>query len=357
MDAHPLRDKPRPFRGWAVVCAALAAGGALWLGSWIRPELDEGLRSYRWPTTQGTLLKAERGHAIMGPSYEESYEETWLKLWYAYRSPANEALDSHRYDVSTAPGAGRRHRSSMIELGMAQQALKRAPRVRVYYDPERPQRAVLRPGIAFSTSGWLCLLLTLLGATVCFLRCVSVPAKKLAQREGMGPDGKPTKLAGPVMMLVMWLFLFPLGWAALACGLAGVASGMFGSAPPTWPLLGYLGLFFAVVLWPRIARASTVQPLLMLCILGIPVFAVTGLVLQVLHRETEVVYTIPAEQLLSRLQDPHPAVREAAAWAVFEAEAPAAAAPLLEALCGDEHPQVREAAASAAKRLRRRAPH
>lgn len=356
MNRHPLRRQKPPFRWWAFLGCVLGLGSAPLLFLWIAPELSEGLRSYRWPAQQGTLLEAERSWANMGRSYEESHQESWVQLWYAYTGPDGAPHSGQRFDVSTAPGAGRRHLHSLIDLGMAQHALARAPRVEVYVDPQMPEQAVLRRGIAYSTTGWLCLVALLFGAGLICLRCLDAPPGRLAEFEVEGPEGKPQKRAGPLMTLVLWLTVFPMGWAALAIGLAGLGQSLFADAPPSWPLLGYLFVACTILVWPAFARISPVQLLMTLLIVGAPLLGVYGLAVQAWHAETLVIYTIPEAETLARLQDAHPAIREAATWQVFRAQGPPEARPLVEALLEDANPAVREAASAAAKRLRMRFP-
>ncbi len=330
--------RPSTSRRWALPCACLCLGA---LGLVLIPlsdGLDEAVRSYSWPSTEGTLLSAERGRARYGTSYETAQEEVWVELGYAYTAADSSQHAGHRFDVSTTPGRGWRHRHSLIACNIALHAMRDAPAVRVYYDPAKPEAAVLLPGIGFSQSGWLALVTALLGATL------------LLVRYGLEITKDPPQ-GSFVAGLIAWLVCVPLGWVALAGGLGAVYYTLGLSAPPVWPGLVFLGVCLVQVLIPSLVRVQAVQWAIAIAIIGLVLFGLAGGLLAAIDAEAEVEYTVEADELVRRLADPHPRVREYAAHEIRERRRPLEAVESLRALGDDPDPEVREAARRALRVL------
>ncbi len=332
----------RPSRLWALPCALLCCGAAAVVVIAQRDGLEEAIRSYHWPSTEGVLLTAERGRARYGTSYDNATEEVWVALAYAYTSSDGQPLAGHRFDVSTAPGPGWRHRYSMVACNIARQAAREAPAVRVYYDPERPGSAVLMPGIATSQGGWLALVVTFLGAALSFLRfAVRTPPKP--------GFGQTQEQFGPG--LVGWALGVPFGWLILAFGLGAVWYSAGGGVPPTAPALAYLALCLLLILFPRLAVSKLAQKPIAGLIIGLLLLGLWGAVLAAKDAKAEVEYTIPEATLLDYLVHSHPRVREHAADEILARKGPAEAGPALRVLLDDPDPEVREAARGALRAL------
>jgi hypothetical protein len=330
--------------------------GAIGLSALAWPEVAEGARSYAWPTTGADLLTAGRWWQYQpGNGVDEGTSESWLYLRYAY-SVGDRDLEGGRYDVSTPTSTSRKHRYSVAQFGMARHAIREAPRVTIHYDPEAPERSVLRPGVAFGTTWLLMVIVTLLGAAALFWRLVGKPRGELWEGYTAGVDpadfdaetGK-RKRKSPAGSLLLWCLLFPLGWTALAVGMAGLWEGLLDGTPPVWPLLAY-GAYMIAAVFTRL-EGRLAEWIAGVFLLGIPAVGIAGFVFVAVHAEDRLAFEAPDALLVERLESPHPAVRASTAWEIRDRGAPQEAASLLAALRDDPDEHVRKAAASAARRL------
>lgn len=116
-----------------------------------------GRASLQWPVVQGTVLDARFDESA---SYDEDAWET--TSWSAHLE--------YRYTVKGRPYRSR-HFTWRPTSGLGQseayallQGLRRGSDMDVHYDPKRPDRAVVIPGIA--AGNWLNLLVWVLGAAL-----------------------------------------------------------------------------------------------------------------------------------------------------------------------------------------------
>ena len=122
------------------------AVAALWLGVAVR-SLVLARASRGWPTTEGRLLDAELGAGTLVRGRVTPFHA--LLVRYEYRV-AGTNYRGERLAFGWRPLLAQRARMRQLRAGRS---------VTVAYDPARPQRAVLDPGV----SGWT--LLSAAGAT------------------------------------------------------------------------------------------------------------------------------------------------------------------------------------------------
>ena len=102
-------------------------------------DLIDGLRSYEWPSVEGRVVD----HAVTLGASKYKVDDA-LAFAYVY------TVDDVQYQGVRFDFAGRNSVSRSHELLAEYQV---GSRVRVYYDPTRPDRAVLEPGIGTWTVG------------------------------------------------------------------------------------------------------------------------------------------------------------------------------------------------------------
>jgi Protein of unknown function (DUF3592) len=97
-------------------------------------DLIDGVRSYEWPSVEGRTVD----HAVSFGASKYPVDDA-LVFAYAY------TVDGVQYQGVRFDYAGRNSMRRSRELLSEYQV---GSRVRVYYDPQRPDRAVLEPGIS-----------------------------------------------------------------------------------------------------------------------------------------------------------------------------------------------------------------
>ena len=122
--------------------------------AWCISESQQAIASSQWPTTEGQIISAR-----VVESHEGRGTANFPRVIYSY------AVDGASYTGTEIYfGTG-----SVSELPhQAERTIQQFPvlsRVAVYYQPERPDRAVLRPGLYWYSYAWfgLSLLAILVG--------------------------------------------------------------------------------------------------------------------------------------------------------------------------------------------------
>lgn len=327
-------------RRLALVGALLSIAAAAWAGAWAWPSVSTGVRSLGWPSTEGVLLDASRWREYR-PGFDTDEYASWLYLDYAFSvDGGGEGPTHHRggyFDVTTSADT-RKHYRSFVSLGMAREAMRRAPSVRVWYDPVDPSRSVVRPGIAYGTTASLMLVIGFLGCAAGLLRVSS---------------DRGDRTFPPILGLVSWIVLFPIGWFALAGCLGVVWDRTIGGVPPVSIVLAYLGLSLLVVTWPRLVMTKPVGAALVSLGVAIPLLAALAFVFHLFDGDGRLVYEPTDATLLARLDSPNPHVRAATARRIASRAGPIEAGPrLVRMLASEPDATVRGEVAHAIQRLR-----
>ena len=111
-------------------------------GGWVlfssRALIRQALASYKWRVTEGNIID----------SSDDSFTTAGLNRWNAGVGPVTYNETAHVYEYLVE---GRLYRSSVYCFGahveQAEAAFLIGSKVKVYYDPRDPQRAVLKRGL------------------------------------------------------------------------------------------------------------------------------------------------------------------------------------------------------------------
>jgi hypothetical protein len=128
--------------GWITLFPLIFLGVGLTLFAVGAYQIDQGQRSTKWPTVNGVITVAELGKHIDRDTDRKTTSTTYS------------ADISYDYWIDDVPYVnGNVHFGSMrsSDPSMARTILQRYPvgkPVTVYYNPARPQQAVLEPGVA-----------------------------------------------------------------------------------------------------------------------------------------------------------------------------------------------------------------
>jgi hypothetical protein len=126
------RFMPPELQGPYVPAAIIFVVGSFFTVSAVW-DLIDGVRSYEWPSVEGRTVD----HAISFGASKHRVDDS-LVFAYAY------TVNGVQYQGARFDFAGRnsisRSRELLAEYGVGS-------RVRVFYDPKRPDRAVLEPGV------------------------------------------------------------------------------------------------------------------------------------------------------------------------------------------------------------------
>lgn len=315
----------------ATLCLALVA----WLVAQLVPLVREGVASYRFQRTSGTLLYANHDESRWPTSGGHSRLVARLSLAYAYSAMGGDGrthhLESSAFDVAMLAGRSSWVTGTPIGWAMADVALRRAPEVTVYFDPARPARAVVDRGLPAEAS---VLLIAVAGAFGLALGLVR------RRRE-------PGTLSGSLGGAGMYLF----GGFLLCLGGAVAMGALVGHMLPALVPLGYAvvgALALAVADWRQVKLLSAAV-LASGGVVGAVLVVFIGVAL--LGEEGSGYSAGPAE-LVTRARHQHPGVRAHAVARLAEQPSPAVLELALERL-NDVDPRVRGSAISAVQSLGR----
>jgi hypothetical protein len=165
-----------------IVCGIFVGLVSLWILPTVFTGFRDGPRSTNWPLVSGTVAE----HRIVPIDRDGTGSRLGLKLVYQYQVDGVDYSGS-RIDVANTEVLFHGELPQELQL-LAQERFALGSSIDVYYDPDKPNQAVLVTGIVPTTYWQLLFVVFIIGAFTFYLLTTGRKKKSSASQDPASPD-------------------------------------------------------------------------------------------------------------------------------------------------------------------------